>query len=83
LYERGFTISGARNQLQDGAHGANGAAPKLPAARSMGESTAAGPAGHAGSKPVMASVPAARFGLVTTSDLKAELRSIRDTLLQW
>jgi DNA-binding transcriptional MerR regulator len=77
LYERGFTISGARNQLQDG-----GAAmqARAPAARSMNESASS--AQTAGSiKSASASVPATRFGLATTTDLKAELRSIRDSLL--
>jgi DNA-binding transcriptional MerR regulator len=80
LYDRGFTISGARNQLGDAPAKANGGSVQpVQAAQATGGVTSRAVDSGAQSKATASS--AIRRSVQTTTDLKAELLSIRDTLL--
>lgn len=70
LYERGFTISGARSQLND-----------VIARGVVSASAHALENGKAGARSTSATRVAGRQPVRTTSDIKAELAQIRDTLL--
>lgn len=79
LYERGFTISGARNQLGEVA-----VKPSVLAVAQVAQSAVAAVQSRTADSPSSkssTSTAVRKLGLQNTSDLKSELRHIRDTLL--
>jgi DNA-binding transcriptional MerR regulator len=87
LYDQGFTISGARNRLADGASAPTpepAVAQPVAAAKAAGPAVAAAPLGGNGHDPSAAAEPAEHSidpqAGIDTQRLRTELLSIRDLL---